>query len=216
MSAKKLKLIGSFAVILGLAFAVSCKGFFVNPTVSSITVGPSNVNIPVGSTQQMAATATFSDSSTGDVTSKSGITWQSSDGTIATVTNTGVVKGVAAGTPTITAQLGTVSGQTTVNITLTNVTSIVVTPTTSNIQSNGGTATFQAMANVANQSTQVDVSSQVAWTISDPTNFTLTQNVSPETVTAGAGATPGSKPILTATYTSGTTQFTATATLTVQ
>jgi uncharacterized protein YjdB len=216
MSAKKLKLIGSFAVLLSLALAASCRGFFVNPTVSSITVGPSNVHIPVGSTQQMAATATYSDNSTGDVTSKSGITWQSSDDTMATVTNTGVVKGVAAGTPTITAQLGTVSGQTTVNITLTNVTGIVVTPTTSNIKSNGGTATFQAMANVANQSTQVDVSSQVAWTISDTTNFTLTQNVSPETVTAGAGAAIGSTPTLTATYTSGTTQFTATAKLTVQ
>src|SRR4029077_11872376 len=183
MSATRLRMIGAFAVILGLAFAVSCKGFFVNPTVSSITVGPSNVNIPVGSTQQMAATATFSDSSTGDVTSKSGITWQSSDDTIATVTNTGVVKGVAAGTPTITAQLGTVSGQASVNVTLTNVTSIVVTPSTANIQANGGVATFQAMANVSGQATQVDISSQVAWTISDTTNFTLTQNVTPESVT---------------------------------
>ena len=216
MSAKKLKLIGSFAVLLSLALAASCRGFFVNPTVSSITVGPSNVNIPIGSTQQMTATATYSDQSTGNVTGKSGITWQSSDDTKATVTNTGVVMGVAAGTPTITAQLGTVSGQTTVNITLTNVTGIVITPSTSNIQTNGGTATFQAMANVANQSTQVDVSAQVAWTISDTTNFTLTQNVSPETVTAGASAPIGSQPVLTATYTSGTTQFTATAKLTVQ
>src|ERR1700747_545645 len=107
MPAKKLKLVGSFAVLLSLALAASCRGFFVNPTVSSITVGPSNVKIPIGSTQQMTATATFSDQSTGDVTSKSGISWQSSDSTQATVTNTGLVKGVAAGTPTITAQLGT-------------------------------------------------------------------------------------------------------------
>ena len=216
MRAMKLKLIGAFAVLLSLALAASCRGFFVNPTVSSITVGPSNVNIPVGSTQQMTATATYSDQSTGDVTSKSGITWQSSDSTQATVTNTGLVKGVAAGTPTITAQLGTVSGQSTVTITLTNVTGIVVTPSTANIQSNGGTATFQAMANVSGQATPVDVTSQVAWTISDTANFTLTQNVSPETVTAGSGATVGSQPILTATYTSGTTQFIARATLTVQ
>jgi trimeric autotransporter adhesin len=216
MSATRLRVIGAFAVLLSLALAVSCKGFFVNPTVSSITVGPSNVNIPVGSTQQMTATATYSDQSTGDVTSKSGISWQSSDSTQATVTNTGLVKGVAAGTPTITAQLGTVSGQASVNVTLTNVTSIAVNPSTANIQANGGTATFQAMANVSGQAAQVDISSQVAWTISDTANFTLTQNVTPETVTAGSGAAVGSKPVLTATYTSGTTQFTATATLTVQ
>ena len=215
MRVMRLKLIGAFAVLLTLAFAASCRGFFVNPTVSSITVGPSNVNIPVGSTQQMTATATYSDQSTGDVTSKSGISWQSSDATQATVTSTGLVKGLAAGTPTITAQLGTVSGQSTVNITLTNITGIVVTPSTANIATNGGTAPFQAMANVSGQNTQVDISAQVAWTISDTVNFTLTQNVSPETVTAGAGAQIGSIVTLTATYTSGTTQFTNHATLTV-
>ena len=43
MSAKKLKLLGSFAVLLSLAFAVSCKGFFVNPTVTSMAIGPANL-----------------------------------------------------------------------------------------------------------------------------------------------------------------------------
>jgi uncharacterized protein YjdB len=216
MLAKNLRLIGSFAALLTLALAVSCKGFFVNPTLNSISVGPTSSNIPVGQTQQMQATGTYSDGSQKNITSTSGIVWQSSDASQATVSKSGVVTGVAAGTPTITAQDGTVSGQTTVNVTLTNVTGIVITPTTSNIASNGGTATFQAMANVSGQSTQIDVSAQVTWTISDATNFTLTQNVSPETVTAGSGATSGESVTLTATYTSGTTQFPATSKLTVQ
>jgi hypothetical protein len=217
MSSKRsnLRLIGAFSVLATLALAASCRGFFVNPTLNSITVGPTNVNIPIGSTQQMVATGSFSDGSTQNITNKSGIVWSTSDDTQATVSNSGLVTGVSASSPTITAQFGTVSGQTTVNVTLTNVTGIVITPTTSNISANGGTATFVANANVSGSSTQTDVSSQVVWSISDTTNFTLTQNQSPETVTAGSGATIGEAVTLTATYTSGTTVFTATAKLTV-
>jgi trimeric autotransporter adhesin len=213
---QKLRLIGAFAALATLALAMSCRGFFVNPTLNSITVGPSSVNVPVGKTQQMAATGSYNDGSTQNITGKSGIVWQSSDESLATISGTGLVTGVAAGSPTITAQLGTISGQATVNVTLSNITSIVVTPSTANISANGGTANFTAEANVSGSSTQIDVSAQVAWTISDTTNFTLTQSVTPETVTAGSGATPGQQVTLTATYTSGTTQYTSNATLTVK
>jgi uncharacterized protein YjdB len=211
----KVRLIGPCAALATLALAVSCRGFFVNPTLTSIAVGPTSASVPVGSTQQMSATGTYSDSSQQDITGKSGIIWQSSDTSQATVNGSGLVTGVAAGTPTITAQLGTVSGQTSITVSLTNVTAIKVTPITANISANGGTAQFQAMATVSGQSTQIDVSSQVTWTISDTTNFTLTQGVSPETVTAGQGASIGQQVTLTATYTSGTSQFTSNATLTV-
>jgi trimeric autotransporter adhesin len=210
-----LRLIAAFAALASLALAVSCRGFFVNPTLSSIAVGPSGANIPVGQTQQMAATGTYSDGSTQNVTSKSGIVWQSSDISQATVTNAGVVKGVSAGSPTITATLGTVSGQTSVTVTLTNVTGIVISPTSGSLKSNGGTTTFQALANVSGSTTQVDVSAQATWTITNPANFTLSQGTTPETVTTTSTATVGEVETLTATYTSGTTNFTATATVTV-
>ena len=212
---QKLHLTGALAMLATLALGISCRGFFVNPTLSSITVGPSSASIPIGSTQQMTATGTFDDGSTQNITSKSGIVWQSSDQSAATVSSTGLVKGIATGSPTITAQFGTVSGQTTVNITLTNVTGIVVNPTTANIKSNGGTATFTALATVSGSSQQVDVSSQATWSITNPSNYTLTQGSTPETVTTTSTATPSEVDTLTATYTSGTTQFTATAKITV-
>jgi hypothetical protein len=212
---RKLPLTLAFVVLIGLAFGASCKGFFVNPTLTSISVGPTNVNIPVASKQQMSATGTYSpDGNQKDITTAKGIVWESSDAT-ATVNGTGDVTGVSIGTPTITAQLGTVTGQTTVNITLTNVASIMVTPITSNISANGGTATFQAMATIAGQTQKVDVSAQANWTITNSANYQLTQGVTPETVTTLAGALVGNVDILTATYTSGTTQFTSTAKLTV-
>jgi hypothetical protein len=211
----KLRLAGALAALLTLALAVSCRGFFVGDTLQSITVGPSNLNLSIGLQQQMSAVGTYSPSlNTKDITAASGIVWTSSDGT-ATVTSTGLVKGVDVGTPTITAQLGTISGQTSINIVLTNVTSIVITPASQSVSTNGGFVMFQAMANVAGQSQQVDVSAQAVWTIQNSDNYTLTQGVTPETVTTTSTAPVGEIDTLTATYTSGTTQFSSTAKVTV-
>ena len=81
---------------------------------------------------------------------------------------------------------------------------------------NGGTTTFQAFATISGSSTPVDVSAQASWSIvGTPANYTLSQGVTPETVTTTATAANGELDNITATYTSGTTQFTATAKVTV-
>jgi hypothetical protein len=206
---------GAFAALATLALAVSCTGFFVGDTLQSIAVGPASVNVPVGLTQQMTATGTYTPSgNVKNITSISGIVWQSSDAT-ATVTSTGLVKGVSFGSPTISATLGTISGQTAINVVLSNVTSIVVTPSSQSVSTNGGFVTFKAMANVSGQSQQVDISAQASWTIQNSANYTLTQGVTPETVTTVSGAPVGEIDVLTATYTAGTTQYTGTAKVTI-
>jgi hypothetical protein len=213
---QKVRLVGAFAALATLALAVSCRGFFVGDTLQSIAVGPASVNVPVGSQQQMDAVGTYSPSgNTKDISATSGIVWQSSDAT-ATVNGTGLVTGVSAGTPTISAKLGTISGQASISVVLSNVTSIVISPSAQNVSMNGGFVTFQAMANVSGQSQQVDVSAQANWTIApNSADFSLTQLVTPETVTTTSTATLGEVGTLTATYTSGTTQYTATAKVTV-
>ena len=42
MSSKqqRIRLVGAFAALATLALAVSCKGFFVNPTLTGVSVGP--------------------------------------------------------------------------------------------------------------------------------------------------------------------------------
>src|SRR4029077_14718363 len=117
---------------------------------------------------------------------------------------------------TITAQSGTITGTASITVSLTNVTGLTITPTTGNVKLNGGTLTFKAFATISGSSTPIDVSAQVNWTIGpDTTSFTLVQNVTPETVTTTSIAAPGQLDTLTATYTSGTTVFTATAKVTV-
>jgi hypothetical protein len=211
---QKLRMAGVFAALAIFAFSLGCRGFFVNPTLTTVTVGPTGFNLPVGSTQQMTATGTYNDGSTKTLTS--GVVWTSSDGNVASISSSGKLTGVASGTATITAQSGTITGTATITVSLTNVTGLTITPTTANVKTNGGTVTFKALATISGSSTPIDVSAQVNWTIGpDTTSFTLVQNVTPETVTTTSSATPGQIDTLTATYTSGTTVFRATAKVTV-
>lgn len=74
-------------------------------TLLSITVSPDPFTVAVGKTQQMVATAHFSDGTTQNVTRQS--TWTSSDRSLAWVSKKGLVTGVAAGQPVkITAKKG--------------------------------------------------------------------------------------------------------------
>jgi len=68
--------------------------------VASVVVSPSNETIETGQTLQLTATAR---DAAGSVLSGRAITWASSDDVVATVSGTGLVTGVEAGSPTITA-----------------------------------------------------------------------------------------------------------------
>ena len=70
-------------------------------TVTSIAVTPMTAIIQAGATQQFTANATYSNGATGPLTS--GVTWTSSNTSLATVNSSGLATGVEAGTPTITA-----------------------------------------------------------------------------------------------------------------
>ena len=100
-------------LILGLA---GCRGFFVKPTLSSITVTPATPSLQIGNTQQMIATGTNNDGSTNDLTNSA--TWTTSAPTFVSVTTHGLIKALANTTNavTITATSGAVSGNTTVTV----------------------------------------------------------------------------------------------------
>jgi len=117
-----LKLGAVFGLLCALALLMStmagCNGFFVDPTLSSITVTPSSPELQnVNQTLQLTATGVFDDGSTKNVTASNGTTWSSSDPAAVTVSNTGMITLVSliSGTSvTISASNGTASGTTTV------------------------------------------------------------------------------------------------------
>jgi uncharacterized protein YjdB len=85
-----------------------------NQSVTSVTVSPSSVSLISGQTQQLTATATFSNNSSSNVTNSA--TWNSSDTTVATVSSTGLVTAIATGTATVTASYGGQSGNATITV----------------------------------------------------------------------------------------------------
>jgi hypothetical protein len=211
---RKLYVAAAITALVLLASAVGCTGFFVNPTLTSLTIGPNPLSLTQGVNQQMTATATYDDGSTKSLTS--GVVWSTSDNTIAPITTAGVVTGGDAGTATITGQSGTVTGTSTVNVTLGNVTHLQITPTAASIQSTGN-QTFNALATISGQTTPTDVSSTATWTAT-PANIVSINN----TDQTGAVVTPVSGAItqntvvtVTATYNSNGNNFTASAQLTI-
>jgi uncharacterized protein YjdB len=97
-------------VFLLVATGLSCGGSTSGPSVTmvaAVTVSAPLKSIEVGNTAQLTATA-FDQTGAQLI----GVTfqWSSSDKTIATVSSSGVVTGVAAGSARISAMTGTVSG----------------------------------------------------------------------------------------------------------
>jgi hypothetical protein len=209
-SKKKLQIASAFVALFVFALGVGCSGFFVDPVLTSITVGPT-ATINQGATVQESAIGTYNDGSTKAL--GSGVQWSTSASTTASVNASGLVTGNSPGTATVTAAFQATSGTASITVNLGSVTALKISPTTANIATNGGTQTFTALATVTGNSNPVDVSSTATWTVSDTTNFTITQG-DPVTITAGANATVGQQVTVTATYISSST-LNATAKLTV-
>jgi len=112
---RKLLFFTAFMILLSLSW-VGCRGFFTKPVLTKITVTPTTASVLVGKTQQLIATGTFDDNSSGDVTTTS--SWSSADTTKVTVNSTGLITGVANTTSgvTVTAAKGAITGTTTVNV----------------------------------------------------------------------------------------------------
>lgn len=207
---KKLQILGAVGTLVLFSAVVGCNSFFVDPVLTSVTVGPT-ATINQGGTVQESAVGSYNDGSTKTLT---GVQWSSDTQSVATVNSAGLVTGVSPGSATITGASGTVSGTSTITVALQNVTGITVSPTSRSIKAGGGTGTFTAKATIAGGS-PVDVSATATWTASDTANTTLTQGVSPETITVNA-APVGEQITLTASYLSGTgVTYTANATITV-
>ena len=78
------------------------------PELESITVEPAYAGVPVGTTQQFRALGHFSDDSTQYL---SDVSWSTSDDSLATIDESGVLSAAADGIVTVTAEKDGVSGQ---------------------------------------------------------------------------------------------------------
>ena len=163
--------------------------------LTSIVVTPAHASIPLGHTQQYAATGRFSDGRTYDLTAS--VTWSSSAPGVAAIGPTGLASSVAQGSTTIHAALGAISGSTRLTVTAPALVSIAVTPAIPSIPA-GSTQQFTATGTYTDGTTQ-DLTSTAAWSSSSTGVATinttgLASAVAPgsTTIQASSGAVSGS------------------------
>jgi trimeric autotransporter adhesin len=190
---RKLRVLVTFAALSLLALAAICRGFFVNPTLTSLAVTPTTASLILGQTQQLAATGSYAvDNSTKDLTGI--VTWTTSDSSVATVSTGGLVKAAATianppGTATITATSGTITGTSTVTVNTGPLLSITITTTTPN-PAVGQTVVFTALGTFSGSTQQQDITNQVTWSSNNTAVIaTITNGSGAVLSTATSGAT---------------------------
>jgi hypothetical protein len=190
---QKLRLFGALAALATLALAISCRGFFVNPTVNSIVISPTNPTVPLGGTLQMHAFGTNDDgSSAGDITSK--VLWSSDNASISVSTG-GLLTGVSiSSTPAnISAAFQLASPQsTTANVCIEGGTNFQILPKNATVAQNTAFPGGGYTASIDVSTGTLDVTTAVQWSVT-PTGVTITGGVDPAVVdTTGVLTVPQS------------------------
>jgi hypothetical protein len=219
LTGRKLALTLAFAVLVALAFGVSCKGFFVKPTLASITINPTAPSVQLGSTITLSAFGVDNETPPVGSILTSGVSWSSATPTVAVLTGTcatgtcgnATIQGVTAGTSVITAASQSVSNTATLTVFLANVTNFEVcegtfgattscssgsTPLTwnaSGVSGGGVTQPFIAQAtNPTPPPPELDLTTQATWTVSSSvaSSITCVTNASPVGCTVAQNTAP--------------------------
>ena len=141
--------------------------------ITVIQVSPSPVNIAKGQTQQLTATATYSDMTSSDISRS--VTWSPVDTNTVTVSSSGLLSGVKAGNTKLTAtQDGVTSNKVSVNVSAAIITAIQVSPSPVNI-AKGQTQQLTATATYSDM-TSSDISRSVTWSPVDTNTVTVSSS----------------------------------------
>lgn len=188
MSSKKskLRLIGAFAALATLALAVSCRGFFVKPTLTSLAVGPVSPIIYTGgvdNTVQMFAVGTFNDGSSGTTSVSWGVSGTDVSGNnIATISSAGLVTAMNTGTGTITATsnlLPNISGTQGITVSVACTSQPVITPSSGSLSMTQQSIPFTASCNGQ------DITAVASWVSSNTAIATIDAGLLVATAASG-------------------------------
>ena len=150
-------------------------------TLTGLTLSPLTPSITKGATRQLTATGAYSDGTSRDLSTSA--TWSSSNPAVASVSSSGLVTGVAAGTATVTATSGGTNASTVVTITAATLSSMTVSPANANVVK-GGTKAFTATGTFSDGTTGPVA---VTWSSSAPAVATI--NASGLATALAAGTT---------------------------
>jgi uncharacterized protein YjdB len=166
--------LSSKAVFGGLSnvVAASTGGPPPAPVVTTVSVSPPAAAIAVGANTTLAATV---NDQNGNVMTGQTVNWSSSNASVAPVSSSGVVSGLAAGSATITAAVSGKSGTASITVTAGPPpppvpTTVSITPASASVAT-GSTVTLQATVN--DQYGSPMSGQTIAWSSSDPAAATV-------------------------------------------
>ena len=169
--------------------SATTKATITDASLVSIALTPPSPSLAKGTTAQLTATATFSDTTTQDITAQA--VWVSSApaNVSLSATTPGLITAADVGTSTISASMNGVTGSTVATVTAGVLVSIGVTPATPTV-AKGLTKQFTATGVFSDATTQ-DLSTQVTWASSDTTKATISNAAGSKGLasTAGVGTT---------------------------
>jgi hypothetical protein len=179
------------ATVQGLSGSTTLR--VTSGTLVSIEVNPIDSTVPIGFTAQFTATGTFSDGTIKNLTTE--VTWESSNPTVAEISNAagsqGLATGLTTGSTTISAidAATGVIGTTTLTVTPATLVAIEVMPIDPVIAL-GLNVQFTATAIFSDHTTK-DVTEEVTWSSSDPTVASISNTPGSQglAVTVGPGFT---------------------------
>lgn len=129
-------------------------------SLTGVEITPANASKVLGSSQQYAVMAIYSNNSKVDVSSQ--VTWSSSDPTVATISSSGLAQTLKTGTTTISASYMGQSIGTPLTVTAATVTALAVTPANASL-AKGSSRAYTATATFTDRTTQ-DVTNDANWT----------------------------------------------------
>ena len=175
-------------------------------TLVSIAVTPTNPELPIGLTQQLTATGTFSDHTTQPLGAS--VVWTTDAPDAVSVAQTGVVTALAPGDAHVTATFGAMFGATTISVTPAVLAAIQVTPIQPSVPK-GRTVRLVATGTFSDGTTKT-LAGTLTWESSSPTVATISNDAATRGVvtTVGTGTTTMSA---TSGAIHGTTMLTVTA-----
>ena len=164
----------------------------------SLAVSPTTATVAKGLMQAFTVIGTFSDASTQDMTTA--VAWSATTG--ASVTNTGIATGTAAGSVTVTATSGTVNGNAALTVAPPALVSIAVTPAAVSVVRSADQQ-FTAIGTYTDAST-LDLTASASWSASvgatvATTGLAHATTVGTSNITATSGIVTSNSAVMTVT-----------------
>lgn len=127
--------------------------------LASLAITPATSSLPLGNSQQLSATGTFTDGSTQDLTNS--VTWESSDPAVASVTTAGMLQTKSVGTANLQASSGSVSATSQLTVSQHALVSVSVGAKSPTIAL--GTTTQLSAMGLYTDGTTADLTGSVVW-----------------------------------------------------